>query len=153
MSKVMRDGVARAAICTPLLYKEGRIIKKYIWRGNGNWLIFVAHTHPIGIANMGKVDLDTLQIVNNEGEKRYEADLGDAIAKIEYIPTKTMIVFTHTEVPPAYEGQGIANKMIRHVLDEARANNMQVNPMCPFVKLFVARHPEYRDIVPERLRP
>ena len=102
---------------------------------------------------MSKIDLDSLEIVNNEEKKRYEADLGDAVAMIEYIPTKKMIVFTHTEVPRAYEGQGIANKMIRYVLDEARASHLQVNPMCPFVKLFISRHPEYRDIVPERLRP
>ena len=102
---------------------------------------------------MSKINLDTLQIVNNEEEKRYEADLGDAMAMIEYIPTKKMIVFTHTEVPREYEGQGIANKMIRYVLDEARESNMLVNPMCPFVKLYIRRHPEYMDIVPERLRP
>ena len=102
---------------------------------------------------MSKIDLSSLKIINNEEAKQYEADLGDAKAKIEYIPTKKMIVFTHTEVPIGYEGQGIANKMIRHVLDEARAHEMQVHPMCPFVKLFIRRHPEYMDIVPERLRP
>ncbi|MBX2820355.1 MAG: N-acetyltransferase [Rhodothermaceae bacterium] len=102
---------------------------------------------------MSKIDLNSLNIINNEKAKQYEADLGSAKAKIEYIPTKKMIVFTHTEVPREYEGQGVANKMIRHVLDEARENNMQVHPMCPFVKLFIRRHPEYLDIVPERLRP
>ena len=102
---------------------------------------------------MKKVDLDTLVITNNEEKKQYEVDLGEAMAKIEYIPTKKMTVFTHTEVPVGYEGQGIANWMIRHVLDEARAQGKIVNPMCPFVKLFVQRHPEYMDLVPERLRP
>ena len=102
---------------------------------------------------MSKIDLASLKIIDNKEAKQYEADLGNAIARIEYIPTKKMIVFTHTEVPREYEGQGIANRMIRHVLDEARANEMQVHPMCPFVKLFVKRHPEYMDIVPERLRP
>lgn len=119
--------------------------------GSGLYLPGVDQKESKG--DMSKIDLDKLEIKDNEEKKRYEVDLGDAIAMIEYIPTKKMIVFTHTEVPRAYEGQGIANRMIRHVLDEARKNQLLVNPMCPFVKLFIRRHPEYRDIVPERLRP
>lgn len=43
-------------------------------------------------------------LVDNADEKRYEFDLGDDIAIIEYIKTQGFIILTHTEVPEKYEG-------------------------------------------------
>ena len=49
-------------------------------------------------------------LVDNADEKRYEFDLGDDIAIIEYIKTQGFIILTHTEVPEKYEGQGIGDR-------------------------------------------
>ena len=46
-------------------------------------------------------------LVDNAAEKRYELDLGDDIALAEYVLGRGLIVLTHTEVPPKYEGRGI----------------------------------------------
>ena len=101
---------------------------------------------------MNKVDLDKLVVTNNEERKRYEIDLGGAYAYVEYILAKNLIVLSHTEVPPAFEGQGVANKVIRAALEDARDRGLPVNPLCPFVAAFIARHPEYLEIVPPGLR-
>lgn len=47
-------------------------------------------------------------LVDNADEKRYEFDLGDDIAIIEYIKTQGFIILTHTEVPEKYEGRASA---------------------------------------------
>lgn len=50
-------------------------------------------------------------VIHNTAEKRYELDLGEGdMALLEYVPGKGLVVLTHTEVPPKYEGQGIGKE-------------------------------------------
>ncbi len=55
--------------------------------------------------------------------------------------------FPHTVVEKAYEGQGLASRLVRGALDDVRAHGRQVAPKCPYVRNWVAKHPEYRDLV------
>ena len=64
----------------------------------------------------------------------------------------SLIVFTHTEIDEAYEGRGLGSTLIRAALDAARSRGLAVRPDCPFVRAYVARHPEYLDLVPVDLR-
>jgi hypothetical protein len=93
------------------------------------------------------MDTNAQEVIHNTAEKRFEIALGDDIAMIEYMLHGNNITFTHTEVPPAFEGMGIASKIARVALDYARDNEMRVNPLCPFVKLYIERHPEYKPMV------
>ena len=52
-------------------------------------------------------------LVDNAAEKRYELDLGDGMALAEYVLGHGLIVLTHTEVPPKYEGRGIGKSWCR----------------------------------------
>ena len=49
-------------------------------------------------------------------------------------------------MPKALEGHGIGSALVRGVLDIARAQGMKVVPVCPFVKGYMDRHPEYADL-------
>jgi len=86
-------------------------------------------------------------VTNNEAESRYElaAEGGTAIAA--YRLSGDRIVFTHTEVPPELEGQGIGSALIRGALDQARTAGLKVVPACAFVRGYIERHPEYRDLL------
>ncbi|MDF2900279.1 MAG: acetyltransferase [Phenylobacterium sp.] len=88
-----------------------------------------------------------LQVVNNETEGRFEVRLGDQVAYTEYRLLKTGILFPHTEVPPAFEGQGVGGKLVRAGMAFARERGELVIPVCPFVAAFITRHPEYHDLV------
>jgi hypothetical protein len=59
-----------------------------------------------------------------------------------------VIEFVHTEIEPEYEGRGLASELIRSALDTARANGLQVLPLCPFVREYIERHDEYLELVP-----
>lgn len=96
---------------------------------------------------MDKLDLDSLEIINNPEKKRFELHIGDKMAIVEYIPAKKNIVYTHTEVPPEFEGQGVGGKLAHHVMEYARENGLKVQPLCPFIAAYVRRHPEYNDII------
>lgn len=52
--------------------------------------------------------------------------------------------FQHTFVPPELRGHGVADTLVQHALDDAKARGYQVIPTCPFVQAFLERHPEYR---------
>jgi uncharacterized protein len=61
--------------------------------------------------------------------------------------------FTHTEIDDAYEGQGLGSTLVRFALDDARERGLEVIPVCPFVRGYIARHPQdYVDLVPQPMR-
>ena len=78
---------------------------------------------------------------------RYEAEIGGAVAVLEYRRRPGAIALVHTEVPPALQHHGLADKLVRAALDAARAEGIKVIPICPFVKQFLERHPEYQSLV------
>jgi uncharacterized protein len=93
------------------------------------------------------IDVENLVIENNEADKQFQAKLEDGdIAFIEYMIAGEWIVFTHTEVPEKYEGMGIASKMARVALDYAREEGYRVQPLCPYIAMYIRRHPEYQPI-------
>ena len=54
---------------------------------------------------------------------------------------------THTEVPPAFEGRGIAAALVREALAWARAQGLKVWPLCSYVAVYMRRHPETQDLL------
>lgn len=90
---------------------------------------------------------DDLEVVNNEAKGRFEVRLGDEVAYAEYRLLATGVLFPHTEVPPAFEGQGVGGKLVRTAMDFVRQRGELVIPVCPFVSAYIQRHPEYHDLV------
>jgi len=87
-------------------------------------------------------------IRDNSEEHRFEADLGDgSVASAEYRLLPDKIVFTHTQVPPAYEGQGIGSALIRFALASARTRGLKVVPVCPFFAAYFKKHAEEQELL------
>jgi predicted GNAT family acetyltransferase len=93
--------------------------------------------------------VNDVQVTNNEAEKRYEARVDGRLAGSAYYDTADdLIVFTHTEVDDAYEGQGVGSTLARAALDDVRADGRRkVVPRCPFIKGWIDRHPDYQDLL------
>lgn len=92
----------------------------------------------------------SVEVSDAPGAKRYEArvDGGSEVAGLaQYIRTPELVAFVHTEVAPAYEGRGVGSALARTALDEARASNLRVLATCPFFAGWIARHPEYGDLL------
>jgi predicted GNAT family acetyltransferase len=80
-------------------------------------------------------------VVDNSEAARFEARAGDAVAGFaEYRREPEAVVVVHTEVDPAYEGQGIGSTLVRGMLDQLRDQGTTVRPECPFVRSYVRRH-------------
>ncbi|HET7709649.1 MAG TPA: GNAT family N-acetyltransferase [Sphingomicrobium sp.] len=88
-----------------------------------------------------------LRIRDNPDKHRFEADLGDAVAIAEYNLLSKVIMFTHTEVPKAYEGRGIGTRLIEFALAAARERGLKVIPICPFFAAYMKEHREVQDLL------
>ena len=90
----------------------------------------------------------TVEVKDNPAENRYEAWVEGALAGFsEYKPKDGWLVFTHTEVKPEYEGQGVGSKLAKEALDDVRARGLKLTPQCPFINSWIKRHPAYADLV------
>lgn len=94
--------------------------------------------------------IDDLPIEQNTEANRFEIHHGSDVARLEYRLSDSTIVFTHTGVPRAMSGHGIAARLARHGLNYARANGLSVVPLCPYVAAYIRQHQEYADLVASR---
>jgi predicted GNAT family acetyltransferase len=85
------------------------------------------------------------EVTHNAAAHRYELPTEHGLAIAVYHQQGDGVVFTHTEVPPADEGKGIASKLVRAALDDTRRRGFKIVPACSFVSAFVRRHPEYAN--------
>jgi predicted GNAT family acetyltransferase len=94
-----------------------------------------------------------IETVDNSAESRFEVLVDGKVAGFaDYRLLPTKIVFTHTEIRPEHEGQGLAARLVRYALDESRDAGLRVVPLCPYVASYVKHHPEYADLVDESVR-
>lgn len=87
-------------------------------------------------------------VTNNPEENRYEAIVDGALAGFaEYQLTDELVVMTHTEVDRAFEGRGVGGALARFALDDIRGHGTRkVLPICPFIKVWIVKHPDYADL-------
>ncbi len=91
-------------------------------------------------------------VSDNEERRRFEIDLGDALAIAEYTLPNGTIMFTHTEVPPEHEGKGVGSALIRAGLAAARERGLKVIPICPFFAAYIKKHEEVQDLLDDSWR-
>lgn len=85
---------------------------------------------------------------DNQEERRYELVSGDELlGEIRYREEPGVVVLVHTQVAPQAEGQGVGSRLVAAALDDIRSRGLHVVPTCPFVKAYLERHPEQRDLV------
>lgn len=92
-------------------------------------------------------DPKTFEVHHNPTEMRFEIQVGSELAELLYQRDGDMIIFHHTFVPPALEGQGIGSQLAKTGLEYAKANSLRVVPVCSFVEAYIRRHPEYQPLV------
>jgi uncharacterized protein len=68
-------------------------------------------------------------------------------AHLQYAQADGLLRLIHTEVPPEFRGHGYASHLARAALEYAREAHLRVVPICPFVRTYLARHPEYAALV------
>ena len=78
---------------------------------------------------------------------RFELERDGQIAYLEYTLAGDVLGLMHSEVPPELRGHGVASSLAHTALEWARENGKRVDVICPLVEEYIARHPEYADLV------
>jgi predicted GNAT family acetyltransferase len=84
---------------------------------------------------------------DNPALQRFELDVDGHIAVACYTLMSGVMTFTHTEVPPALAGRGVGSALARGALETARSRELRVAATCPFVSAYIAKHPEFADLL------
>jgi predicted GNAT family acetyltransferase len=94
------------------------------------------------------LDRPHIDVVDVPERRRFEARIGTEVAGIsQYRRRGERVIFTHTEVSPAFEGKGVGSALAKGALDAVRAAGGVVEPLCPFIAAWIRRHPAYQDLV------
>jgi predicted GNAT family acetyltransferase len=93
------------------------------------------------------IDFNNIDVEDNPVAGRYQAYFGQYLAIAAYRLNGNTITFTHTQVPKELEGRGIAGKLAHAALEDARARQLTVVPLCPFIASYIRRHQEYVTLV------
>ena len=92
-------------------------------------------------------DIDGLAVQNDEKAQEFRLDIEGQTALLQYTRSNGTIVFTHTEVPQALEGKGLAARLARTALEYARDHKLAVVPRCQYVASYIRKHPEFAPLV------
>ena len=87
------------------------------------------------------------EVRNNREESQYELEVEGHKALAAYRREGQRIVFYHTEVPEALEGQGVGSRLVKGALDDVRGQGLKVVPQCSFVRHYMETHAEAQDLL------
>ena len=68
-------------------------------------------------------------------------------AIVEYKKTNKVLDLYHTFTDPSLRGKGFAAQVVRAAFEFAKENNLKVIPTCSYVRIFVKRYDEYKELV------
>lgn len=78
---------------------------------------------------------------------RFHAEVDGVTCVLDYRLTAGVMTITHTEVPPAVGGRGIAAALTQAAVTAARDEGWKVVPACSYAAAWMQRHPQYQDLL------
>ena len=88
------------------------------------------------------------EVRRDDARGKYYAVIDGHEAHIRFAPAgERTLDFQHAEVARELRGRGVADALVRRALLDVRARGEWIVPTCPFVKAFLAKHPEYQTLV------
>ncbi|MDE0605893.1 MAG: GNAT family N-acetyltransferase [Acidimicrobiaceae bacterium] len=89
-----------------------------------------------------------LEVRNNSARQRYELIVeGRIVSVADYQLDGTIVVVPHVETDPSMRGRGLADRLMRGMLDDLRTNKQSILPLCGFAAAFIDDHPEDADLL------
>ncbi|WP_449427922.1 GNAT family N-acetyltransferase [Rhodanobacter umsongensis] len=86
-------------------------------------------------------------IRHDRGAHRFSTQVDGFHGELDYTLAAGVMTITHTGVPPAVGGRGIAAALVQEAFATARSEGWTVVPACSYAAAWLGRHPEYRDLV------
>jgi len=86
-------------------------------------------------------------VMHDPAAQRFVLDVEGHQAVLDYVRRGGAMVITHTGVPEAIGGRGLAAMLTRAALAHARQAGLKVVPECSYAAVFMQRHGEYADLL------
>lgn len=91
---------------------------------------------------------DQVVTSHNQARSRFEAHVsGELASYLEYRRNGSIHDLVHTYTLDAFKGRGIATTLTGFALASIRESGGSIIPSCWFVAEYVAKHPNYADLV------
>lgn len=92
--------------------------------------------------------MDDLNITFDPAACRSEAYIdGAQVGECEYIDDGGVWTITHIGVRPEFGGRGIARMLVEKVIEEARAHQVQLRPLCSYAAKMMLGKEAYKDVL------
>lgn len=88
-----------------------------------------------------------IQVTHRPQAQCFEAIVEGQRCVIEYQRHGQVVRLTHTSVPAALEGRGIAGQLVQAALTWADAEKLKVDPQCSYAAMYVQKHPQWQRLV------
>lgn len=85
---------------------------------------------------------DAIQVQHLPDQHCFQAEVDGEVGRAEYRLSGKVMAMTHTVVPPAIEGRGVAAKLVEAAFDHAKKHGLKIDPQCAYVAAYMQRHPE-----------
>jgi hypothetical protein len=82
-------------------------------------------------------------------EKRFVIHAEGKEVYVEFDLKDDKIDLDHTYTHPDLRGRGLAAQVVRAALEYAKENNLKVIPTCSYVRSFIKKNDEYKEMVIE----
>jgi predicted GNAT family acetyltransferase len=88
-----------------------------------------------------------MEVRHDPTAREFSVEVEGYIGALNYDLRGDTMTITHTLVPEAIGGRGVAAELMRVALQTARAEGRKVVPMCSYAVAYLRRHPEYADLL------
>lgn len=72
---------------------------------------------------------------------------GERLAVMTYTVAGSRVIIDHTDVDDRLRGKGAGRHLVKSAVEWARADKVQLMPLCPFAKSVFDKTPEYLDVL------
>src|SRR5438132_327465 len=91
--------------------------------------------------------LSSPPVEHNRAAHRFEIRDTGQTALLTYIESDGRLELIHTETPPNLRRRGYGTRLAHAAVEYARGARLRIAPICPFVRAYLDRHPEYQNLI------
>ncbi len=91
--------------------------------------------------------MSPIHVHHDPDSRRFLVSVEGVQAELGYECSEGVMRLTHTGVPSAIGGRGVAAELVRTALEHARTEGLKVVPACSYVAAYFKRHPEYEALL------
>lgn len=95
--------------------------------------------------------MSNVEVVHIPENSRYEIHVDGKVAGFTEAKERAdgVVLFPHTVIQDEFEGQGVGTDLVIGALDDIRRRGVKIEVTCPYIRHFLRKHPEYRDLLAE----